>query len=115
MVITLHTLKAVVKSCSRELIEDENRVKSILTEGVAQMGFTIYGYMGHKFDPCGLTCVLLIGESHVALHTFPEEKLVFLEITSCKDFDSSIFLETLKERLEGESFKIVMNKKIEVK
>lgn len=38
-------------------------------------------------DDWGISGVVLIAESHIALHTFPEKEFFTLDIFSCKDFD----------------------------
>jgi S-adenosylmethionine decarboxylase len=40
----------------------------------------------------------MIAESHIAMHTFPERRLVWADIFSCKDFDASHVIEDLKRR-----------------
>lgn len=50
---------------------------------IVTSGFTIINFMEHYFEPQGYTAVWLLAESHCALHTFPEEKKSYLEISSC--------------------------------
>ena len=40
----------------------------------------------------------MIAESHIAMHTFPERRLVWADIFSCKDFDATPVLEDFKQR-----------------
>lgn len=35
------------------------------------------------FDPFGYTCLILLSESHLAIHTFPERGKAYIELTSC--------------------------------
>lgn len=37
----------------------------------------------YSFSPHGYTCVWLIGESHIAVHTWPEHGVAYLECSSC--------------------------------
>ena len=42
-------------------------------------------YVQHKFSDGGLTAMLIISESHLALHTWPEEGLALIDIFTCNE------------------------------
>jgi len=46
-------------------------------------GFTIISELDHYFNPYGYTCLFLLAESHLAIHTFPEENKTYIELSSC--------------------------------
>lgn len=46
-------------------------------------GFTILQFSEHYFPEKGYTCFWLLGESHLAVHTFPESKKTYIELSSC--------------------------------
>ena len=46
-------------------------------------GFTVLAFTEHFFDPHGYTALWLLGESHLAIHTFPEEDKIYVEMSSC--------------------------------
>jgi S-adenosylmethionine decarboxylase len=46
-------------------------------------GATILHTMSHTFPGAGLTCALLLTESHAVLHTWPETGTVNIDIFSC--------------------------------
>ncbi len=39
----------------------------------------------HHFEPQGTTMVLLLAESHLAIHTWPEERFAAMDIFTCGD------------------------------
>ena len=55
-------------------------------------GFTIIDKVEHYFSVQGYTGLWLLAESHFAIHTFPEEDKIYIEISSCvkKYFDNFI-------------------------
>lgn len=61
-------------------------------------GFTIINVQYHMFEPFGFTELILLGESHFAIHTFPEENRSYLELSSCIDGPFNRFMELLKEK-----------------
>lgn len=46
-------------------------------------GFHVLDRCEHFFAPFGFTVVWVLGESHLAIHTFPEEGKSYVELTSC--------------------------------
>jgi S-adenosylmethionine decarboxylase len=46
-------------------------------------GATIVHELSHSFPGTGLTCVLILSESHAVLHTWPETGTVNIDIFSC--------------------------------
>lgn len=46
-------------------------------------GFTIVLFNEHYFPEQGYTCFWLLGESHLAIHTFPESNKSYIELSSC--------------------------------
>lgn len=59
----------------------------ILTERfdelIALAGFTVLDTIEHHFEPHGFTKLYLLAESHFAIHTFPEERKTYIELSSC--------------------------------
>ena len=55
-------------------------------------GFTIIKKVEHFFDVQGYTGLWLLAESHFAIHTFPEDDKIYIEISSCvkKYFDEFV-------------------------
>jgi S-adenosylmethionine decarboxylase len=48
-------------------------------------GFNVLGNLCHHFQPFGYSAVFLLGESHLAIHTFPEEGKTYIELSSCSE------------------------------
>ena len=55
-------------------------------------GFGVLQFIENYFQPQGYTAIWLLSESHLAVHTFPEENSTYIELTSCvkKQFDKFI-------------------------
>lgn len=50
---------------------------------LVKSGFTIVNKVDHFFEGQGYTGLWLLAESHFAIHSFPEEDKVYIEISSC--------------------------------
>lgn len=79
--------------CSRESLEDLNLVSNILDEYPTAIGMTkimppyVFRYNGEVPEDWGVSGIVLIAESHISIHTFPEKGYFSLDIFSCRDFD----------------------------
>ena len=52
--------------------------------------YTLLTKLGQKykqFDPIGVTGILLLSESHMSIHTWPEHRYAAIDIFSCKELD----------------------------
>lgn len=78
----------------------EEDIENLLT----QAGFQVLNQVEHHFQPYGYTGLWLLGESHLAIHTFPEEGRGYLELSSCvrKPFDEFVRLATGAELVDGQ-------------
>nr|DAT84638.1 MAG TPA: S-adenosylmethionine decarboxylase [Caudoviricetes sp.] len=52
-------------------------------EKLSNCGFGICGEIEKAFTPQGYTMLILLSESHFAIHTFPEENTYYIELSSC--------------------------------
>jgi len=50
---------------------------------LGRAGATIVQAVSHVFLGAGLTCVLILSESHAVIHTWPETGTVHIDIFSC--------------------------------
>lgn len=77
-----------------KLLWDQTRVKRFLETYPSKLGMTVISppnvvsYKGSKKDDWGISGVVLIAESHISVHTFPERNYLNVDIFSCKWFDS---------------------------
>lgn len=61
------------------------KLKNTFSELLELSGFDILNFQEHYFEPQGYTALWLLGESHLAIHTFPEEKKSYIELSSCNE------------------------------
>jgi len=56
---------------------------TIFVGALESAGATVVQSLSHNFPGAGLTCVLILAESHAVLHTWPETGTVNIDIFSC--------------------------------
>lgn len=66
-----------------EKINSIDYLETVLTRGVTNSNATICGTLIKKFVPQGLSVLILLSESHVSVHTYPENNSIFFDIFTC--------------------------------
>ena len=99
---------------SREMLESEDMIFRFLDEYPSRINMTkvappqVFRYCGSKPEDWGVTGVVVIAESHISIHTFPERRYVNIDIFSCKDFDHQRAASELKERFQFDDMKTLL-------
>ncbi len=69
--------------CDRDALDDLDLIRDTLTEAAGRLGSTILNIASHKFDPIGVTALVMISESHLSVHTWPEHGYAAIDIFTC--------------------------------
>lgn len=77
-----HTLLEL-HGCEAALLNSPDALKQLLMEAVRRGHGTIVTEVFHTFSPHGVSGVVVIAESHVAVHTWPEHGYAAVDIFSC--------------------------------
>ncbi|OVE75751.1 hypothetical protein BVX97_03650 [bacterium E08(2017)] len=76
----------------------ENQLYQALIQATHDSGATVFKTDRYDFHPQGMTAFAILGESHSALHTFPEKETVWVEIATCADtIDVELFFSRFEE------------------
>ena len=74
--------------------------KSVLHEAARRIGAAVLGEGFHVFEPHGITGYLLLAESHLSVHTWPEERLAVIDIFSCSAVEMEPMLGWLRRHVQ---------------
>jgi len=84
-----------LQNCNRKKLEDLDFIFKVLDKLPATIGMTkitapyVFKYTeGVVPDDWGITGFVIIAESHISIHTYPTKNYVFIDVFSCKDFDT---------------------------
>ncbi len=72
-----------LKDCDREVLNDLSFIKGILLAAASEAGATVLGESFHQFNPQGVSGVVIIAESHLFIHTWPECGYAAVDIFTC--------------------------------
>ena len=99
----LHLTAELHDCAARTLLAEVAALRALCLHGVAEAGLTPVGELFHHFADGGggITGVVLLAESHLAVHTWPELGAVTLDVYVCNlHADNSARAEALIEGLE---------------
>jgi S-adenosylmethionine decarboxylase len=71
--------------CDAEAINSLDTVKATMVEAAKRAQATIVDVVFHEFNPFGISGVVVIAESHLAIHTWPEYRYAAVDVFSCGD------------------------------
>lgn len=74
---------AELRGCRSELLNQPDTVKALLRRAATEAGATVVAEVVHAYSPHGVTAVVVIEESHLSLHTWPEEGYAAFDFYSC--------------------------------
>ena len=74
-----------LKDCDKEVLNDLTFLKDSLLAAAVEAGATVLGESFHRFSPQGVSGVVIIAESHLFIHTWPEYGYAAVDIFTCGD------------------------------
>lgn len=69
--------------CEAGILDDPDRIRDAMLEASRRAGATIIGEHFHRFSPQGVSGMVIIAESHLAIHTWPEHRYAALDLFTC--------------------------------
>ena len=70
-------------ACDRAALDDEDLVRAAMLEAARRAGATIVSHSFHRFSPHGISGVVVIAESHLTIHTWPEHGYAAVDLFTC--------------------------------
>ena len=90
--------------CDQSKLNDVSFIEGSLIDAAKASRATLISHNFHKFSPYGVSGVVVIAESHIAIHTWPEYLYAAVDIFTCGDtIDPWIIQEKLKVRFESKN------------
>jgi len=100
-----HQFVGDIYDCSGPL-EDPNFVRDAVLEAAKLANATVLKEVTHEFSPHGISSVLVIAESHIAIHTWPEHNYMAVDMFTCNHtVDGEKLVNYLKMKVGSENVK----------
>jgi S-adenosylmethionine decarboxylase proenzyme len=86
------------------MLNDVGKIKGLMDEAAAVSGASIVESIFHRYSPHGVSGVVVIEESHLAIHTWPEYGYAAVDLFTCgEEVDPWKAYEFLKKGLVPQS------------
>ena len=72
-----------LNECDSGLLDELDLIETAMVDAAREAGASILGRSFHKFTPRGVTGIVAIAESHLAIHTWPEHGYAAVDIFTC--------------------------------
>ncbi len=76
---------AEIYGCDPRILDDRDGVERIMVQAAVEAGAEVRQVAFHKFSPQGVSGVVVISESHLAIHTWPEYGYAAVDVFTCGD------------------------------
>jgi len=97
-------LIAEYADCNRALLDRPDELENRMKEAVRKSGATIVRSVFHRYNPHGISGVIVIAESHFSIHTWPEYGYAAVDFFTCGEtVDPYRAFEYMKEELAAET------------
>jgi len=72
--------------CDKEALNDLGLIRDVMVKAAIDCGAVVLGESFHRFSPQGVSGVVIIAESHLSIHTWPEYGYAAVDIFTCGTF-----------------------------
>jgi S-adenosylmethionine decarboxylase len=101
-----------LKDCNPEILKNLEKVRSALVTAAKKAKATVIDLSFREFQPFGISGVVVIAESHLTIHTWPEYSYAAVDIFTCGDhIKSEVAASHIIEELESKNPSIVEMKR----
>lgn len=87
--------------CSFARLNDEYYLIDLLEDAAVASGATVIRTMFKKFEPQGVTAICLLSESHISIHTWPEDGKAAVDVYTCGDCNPKIGCDIIIQQLQA--------------
>lgn len=70
-------------NCDQDIVKNHDLVEEHMIEAANKIGATVVESVFHKFNPWGVSGAVIIKESHLTIHTWPEYGYAAIDLFTC--------------------------------
>ena len=86
-----------LRDCDPEIIKSVGPTREIVLRAAKECGATILNDHFHQFQPIGVSGVVVIAESHISIHTWPESGFAAADIFTCGEMKPQVAIDIMRE------------------
>jgi S-adenosylmethionine decarboxylase len=89
--------------CDLEKLNDMNFIEQTFVEAALKSGAEVREVAFHKFAPQGVSGVVIISESHLTIHSFPEHRYASIDVYTCGELNPNVAADYIAQSLNAET------------
>ena len=93
--------------CDFDKLNDMDFIEQTFVDAALKSGAEVREVAFHNFAPQGVSGVVIISESHLTIHSFPEHGYASVDVYTCGDLDPTIAAKYIAEALGSTSSELV--------
>lgn len=93
--------------CTPEIMNDVAAIESDMVEAAVKAEMTVINSTFHHFSPYGVSGVVVVQESHLAIHTWPEYGYAAVDIFTCGETNTWAAFDYLQEKFQAKNYSAI--------
>jgi S-adenosylmethionine decarboxylase proenzyme len=92
--------------CNPMVLQFAKYLEPVMQEAATKAGCAIVGVKAHQFNPIGATVMVLVAESHLSIHTWPEKGQALVDVFASGDMDLDAAVNHIARAIEATSRRV---------
>ena len=93
--------------CDFDKLNDMDYIEQTFVDAALKSGAEVREVAFHKFAPQGVSGVVIISESHLTIHSFPEHGYASVDVYTCGDLDPTIAADYIAKALNSQHSEVI--------
>ena len=93
-------------NCNEEMLANPQLIEEYMNNSALNAKATIVDSVFHHFNPWGVSGAVIIAESHLTIHTWPEYGYAAADFFTCGDIDCDTGIDLLKQLLKSKKYEV---------
>jgi S-adenosylmethionine decarboxylase proenzyme len=94
--------------CDEQALNDLEGIEALLVKAAKQANASVVRSTFHRFAPQGVSGVIVIEESHLSIHTWPEHGYAAVDFYTCGECSPDAAHPVIKEGLKAGQFEMLV-------
>ncbi|MCG8424496.1 MAG: adenosylmethionine decarboxylase [Proteobacteria bacterium] len=94
--------------CDTEILNDSTRIETIMCKAAEAAQATVVASTFHRFSPYGISGVVVVEESHLSIHTWPECGYVAVDFFTCGECTPERAHDFIRDKLSAQRSEVMV-------
>ncbi|MFA9457175.1 adenosylmethionine decarboxylase [Halalkalibacter sp. APA_J-10(15)] len=93
--------------CDEHKLNNMSFIEQVFVDAALKAGAEVREVAFHKFAPHGVSGVVIISESHLTIHSFPEHGYASIDVYTCGDLDPTVASNFIADSLQASTSEVI--------